>query len=227
LTGVEYTPARNFPGDDVGYGFDNMGDVLSLPPLLMEKYLDAAEAIAGKAIHTPPPPQIYEIAKTPLQLIGTKKYNAQSSQVTIHSNGHVAHAPELPFGGEFVVTVTASATQGGNEPARMEVRSGKFKQIVDVPATKPAEYQVKLQLGKGKREIQLAFINDFYDKATKADRNLTIYDVHLKGEEQWATRPASVRLNWALNRAAKRDVATAAIAASTRPTCHGETPRAR
>lgn len=184
LTGVEYTPARNFPGDDVGYGFDNIGDVLSLPPLLMEKYLDAAEAIAGKAIYTPPPPQIYEIAKTPLQLIGVEKYNAQSSEVTIHSNGHVALAPELPFGGEFVVTVTASATQGGSEPARMEVRSGRFKQVVDVPSTKPAEYQFNLRLGKGKREIELAFINDFYDKETKADRNLTIHYVHLKGEEQ-------------------------------------------
>ena len=33
LTGVNYTPADHFPGDDVGYGFDNIGDVLSLPPL--------------------------------------------------------------------------------------------------------------------------------------------------------------------------------------------------
>ena len=32
--------------DDVGYGFDNIGDVLSLPPMLFEKYLAAAERCA-------------------------------------------------------------------------------------------------------------------------------------------------------------------------------------
>ncbi|MGB1816705.1 MAG: DUF1587 domain-containing protein, partial [Rubripirellula sp.] len=44
LTGVDYPAADGFPGDDVGYGFDNIGDVLSMPPLLVEKYLDAAES---------------------------------------------------------------------------------------------------------------------------------------------------------------------------------------
>ncbi len=34
--------ADAFPADDVGYGFDNIGDVLSIPPILMEKYLEAA-----------------------------------------------------------------------------------------------------------------------------------------------------------------------------------------
>jgi hypothetical protein len=50
LLGVEFNSAADFPSDDVGYGFDNIGDVLSLPPLLMEKYLDAAEKIAAKAV---------------------------------------------------------------------------------------------------------------------------------------------------------------------------------
>ena len=50
LLGVEFNAAAGFPSDDVGYGFDNIGDVLTLPPLLMEKYLDAAEQIAAKAI---------------------------------------------------------------------------------------------------------------------------------------------------------------------------------
>ena len=36
-------PAADFPSDDVGYGFDNIGDVLSLSPVLLEKYLAAAE----------------------------------------------------------------------------------------------------------------------------------------------------------------------------------------
>lgn len=48
--GIDFNPTAEFPSDDVGYGFDNIGDVLTLPPLLMEKYLAAAEQIAAKAI---------------------------------------------------------------------------------------------------------------------------------------------------------------------------------
>ena len=53
LLGIDYGPADDFPADDVGYGFDNIGDVLSLPPLLMEKYLPAAQQISEEAIITP------------------------------------------------------------------------------------------------------------------------------------------------------------------------------
>ena len=47
---VDFKPADDFPADDTGYGFDNIGDVLSMSPLLMEKYLDAAEKISISAL---------------------------------------------------------------------------------------------------------------------------------------------------------------------------------
>ncbi len=53
LVGVHFQPAEDFPADDVGYGFDNIGDVLSLPPLLMEKYLAAAEKVIDEAFRSP------------------------------------------------------------------------------------------------------------------------------------------------------------------------------
>ncbi len=58
LLGVDFRPAEDFPADDVGYGFDNIGDVLSVSPLLLEKYLAATESILDQAIVVtrPPPP---------------------------------------------------------------------------------------------------------------------------------------------------------------------------
>jgi hypothetical protein len=53
LVGLDFHPAEDFPGDDVGYGFDNMGDVLSLSPLLFEKYLAAAETLINRALADP------------------------------------------------------------------------------------------------------------------------------------------------------------------------------
>ncbi|MEW6126243.1 MAG: DUF1592 domain-containing protein [Acidobacteriota bacterium] len=50
LLGVGLRPADDFPQDDSGYGFDNIGDVLSLSPVLMEKYFAAAERVARTAV---------------------------------------------------------------------------------------------------------------------------------------------------------------------------------
>jgi mono/diheme cytochrome c family protein len=53
LLGVDFHPADDFPQDDSGYGFDNIGDALSLSPVLMEKYLAAAEKVARTALFGP------------------------------------------------------------------------------------------------------------------------------------------------------------------------------
>ncbi|MGH7140813.1 MAG: DUF1587 domain-containing protein, partial [Pirellulales bacterium] len=49
LIGVNYDTSGEFPADDTGYGFDNIGDVLTISPLLLEKYLGAADTIVKQA----------------------------------------------------------------------------------------------------------------------------------------------------------------------------------
>src|SRR5215218_3113363 len=50
LFGVDFDVNEAFPADDTGYGFDTIGDVLTISPLLMEKYIDAAQEIIGKVL---------------------------------------------------------------------------------------------------------------------------------------------------------------------------------
>lgn len=50
LTGYDYKVEEELPPDDTGYGFDNIGDVLTISPLLMEKYMQAAELITGASV---------------------------------------------------------------------------------------------------------------------------------------------------------------------------------
>ncbi len=50
LLGVDFRTDIEFPPDDTGYGFDNIGDVLSLSPLLLEKYIEAAKKIVGEVV---------------------------------------------------------------------------------------------------------------------------------------------------------------------------------
>ena len=50
LMGIEFHSDEEFPADDTGYGFDTIGDVLSISPLLLEKYMQAAEQIVANAV---------------------------------------------------------------------------------------------------------------------------------------------------------------------------------
>ena len=50
LMGIDFDTELEFPPDDTGYGFDNIGDVLSVSPLLLEKYVQAAEKIVDTAV---------------------------------------------------------------------------------------------------------------------------------------------------------------------------------
>jgi len=50
LTGFDFRTDEEFPADDTGYGFDTIGDVLTTSPLLLEKYMQAAETIVEKGL---------------------------------------------------------------------------------------------------------------------------------------------------------------------------------
>ena len=52
LIGVKFDTDSAFPPDDTGYGFDNIGDVLTLPPMLLEKYVVAANQIISQVVPT-------------------------------------------------------------------------------------------------------------------------------------------------------------------------------
>ena len=50
LLAIEFRADKNFPTDDSGEGFDNIGEILTVSPILMEKYMSAAARIADRAI---------------------------------------------------------------------------------------------------------------------------------------------------------------------------------
>ncbi len=52
LMGIDFNAEVVFPPDDTGFGFDNNGDVLSLSPIMLEKYLASARSIVQEAVPT-------------------------------------------------------------------------------------------------------------------------------------------------------------------------------
>jgi len=53
LLAIDIRPAEDFPADQAAFGFDNISDALNLPPVLLEKYVDAAERSVRTALFGP------------------------------------------------------------------------------------------------------------------------------------------------------------------------------
>lgn len=54
LMGVDFDTQAEFPPDDTGRGFDTIADVLTVSPMLLEKYLAAAQTIVSRAVPSEP-----------------------------------------------------------------------------------------------------------------------------------------------------------------------------
>ena len=189
LMEVTFRPADDFPSDDVGYGFDNIGDVLSLPPLLMEKYLNAAEKIAQLAVLTVDPmhPAKREFDRDSLHRSGVAHLHGDDALVLV-SNGdfHVEH--DFPLSGKYVLKVKAAETPAGNEAAKMEFRvDDKPVQVYEVTQNEPklGQFELTVHLDRGRHKFAVAFLNDYYNEKAedknRRDRNLIVRDVEILG----------------------------------------------
>lgn len=174
LLAVDFDPTDAFPSDDVGYGFDNIGDVLSLSPLLMEKYLDAAETITAEAIPVAGENElrrVYDIGR----LQSRPKLRGSGGFLGLSSRADVWADYEAGLAGEYEIDIRAKAQQFGSEPAKMQLRvDGKVVRTFDVTGQmKQQDYIHTMALFPGRVRIQASFINDKYE-AKKGDRNLYI-----------------------------------------------------
>ncbi len=190
LLGIDYAPASDFPGDDVGYGFDNIGDVLTLPPLLMEKYLTAAEQISQRAIVAPEPGAAFEASYRGEQLTTEGGVHKNDGKALFSSQGKLTLTEQAPWPGNYFLEITAGASQAGNEPAKMLISlDGKKVREIAVPATEedPKVYRIPLRLRGGKRTMTIEFTNDYYVEAQGGkpaqDRNLAIFHISLLGQQ--------------------------------------------
>ena len=186
LLAVDYQPAEDFPSDDVGYGFDNNGDVLTLPPILMEKYMAAAEAIAARAIvdDNPPKPPTKNV-KLDDNSGGVK---AKRFDRILMTNGDVKAEFDFPLDGAYIFRVRAYGQQAGPDPAKMALKyDGKSLKEFVVKSTdaSPATFEVKFDATKGKKPIAASFLNDFFDDKIadpkKRDRNLGVRSFEIIG----------------------------------------------
>lgn len=200
LTGLNLGLARDFPSDDVGYGFDNIGDVLSMSPLLLEKYLVAAETIAKKAIQTP------LRFKKPLfvdDLTGTEGTAADSTSYVIYAPGSVSAPVTIPKRAQYRIKIIAFGAQAGDEPAKMALSVNGRKVtdfVVRAERATPGTYEFTTWLNEGRQQLMVTFTNDYYKPdhpdPKQRDRNLYVEMLEVSGPvgEQDEYAPSHTRL---------------------------------
>lgn len=111
LLDLDLDHAATLPGDDSGYGFDNIGSVLTSSPLLLEKYMSTARRVARLAVGTvraAPAIERYTARsretlgpeELPLSLRGgmaVRRYFPLEAEYTILVRLRGAPDPSLPF----------------------------------------------------------------------------------------------------------------------------------
>jgi Protein of unknown function (DUF1592)/Protein of unknown function (DUF1588)/Protein of unknown function (DUF1587)/Protein of unknown function (DUF1585)/Protein of unknown function (DUF1595)/Planctomycete cytochrome C len=122
LVGVDAKPADDFPQDDTGYGFDTIGSVLSVPPVLMEKYLASAERIARTAIFGPGvmKPTLVRLSARSRKIQPSPKVETEydSTGLTLPNALHGMH--RIPVDADYFIRAVAGGSRpAGSEPIRL------------------------------------------------------------------------------------------------------------
>lgn len=174
------------PRDEVGEGFDTTAGTLSLAPLLIEKYFDAAEAIARSCV---PPPSWSErrtVAAERLERSGQGgTYDGVAwlaTQGTLTARFDVVHA------GRFRVAIDASGQFAGDQDPILQVLcdgTARHAESIGAPAGTVESVRIEVDLDRGTHTIAARFANDFWDPKhpdpTRRDRNLGVANIVLEG----------------------------------------------
>ena len=102
LLGVEISDDTILPADDTMFGFDNIGDVLTLSPLLAEQYIAAARIVRRQALGEPDMQPVFDIYTVSGYLMQDDR---MGEALPFGSRGGVSVKHHFPMDGEYVVRV--------------------------------------------------------------------------------------------------------------------------
>jgi hypothetical protein len=163
LLDVEFRAEKSFPTDDLGNGFDNIGEVLTISPLLMEKYMAAAGRIASRAIAADPLPK-------PLNT----QYALKDKKIRRVDFSTIEASGRIEFDGEYIVRFGLPGERAADaKPVKLGFwMDGKLLNTMPVE-TKPSglvyfnpysEEEMRLVLPEGDHIFRAGFIDDDFIK---------------------------------------------------------------
>jgi hypothetical protein len=163
LLAVDFRADKDFPTDDSGYGFDNIGDILTISPVLMDHYMNAAEAIASRAMGADPLP------KKPLEAAYDKNRGLRRLDFSTVEASH-----RVDFDGEYTVrfgfpgeraadakAVKMRFTMDGQELGTLDVETKPSKLVYFDPFS---DGEMRVYLPEGDHVFRAQFLDDDFVK---------------------------------------------------------------
>jgi hypothetical protein len=196
LVGVDFQPGKDFPADDTGYGFDNIADVLSMSPLLVEKYLTAAEQVMEKAVVTD---TTYKPKTKKFETAGLDS-TGNNTGGDLLTNGEVFGTYDFPATGDYEMRLRAGQDKFGDEDAKMVLKLDD-KELhtfeVSAPRRAPKSYKFRLEhVEAGKHKFAAEYTNNLVDnnnpdRSKRGDRNLYVEQIEIEGPYNAGPAPVS------------------------------------
>lgn len=140
LLALEVDPATLLPPDDSADGFDNIADVLSLSPALLERYLSAAAKISALAVGSP---RITAGSET-YRVRGDMSQTEHLEGMPLGTRGGVSARHTFPLDGEYVIRVKLVETnlgtiRGLQDENQLEI-AVEGQRVLLAPVGGPADY---------------------------------------------------------------------------------------
>ena len=174
------------PADEIGEGFDTTAATLTLSPLLMEKYLDAAERLADEVVAPTTRAQRRVVPAEKLERTG--QGGTYDGIAWLSTVGTLSLRFEAMHAGQYAISLEARAQHAGTESPRFELvvdghALGGF--AVDAPEGTSAPFRKEIPLGVGPHTVAARFTNDFWDPKVedpkRRDRNFGLASVVVEG----------------------------------------------
>jgi mono/diheme cytochrome c family protein len=163
LIALEIDSALLLPADDSGYGFDNIGDVLTVSPMLLEKYLSAAASISRLAVGDP------SISRTSVDYPihpATVQTERESADLPIGSRGGIAIRHEFPLDAEYVIKVRlqrgkdATTIVGNSEQRELDIRLDGARLKLSTVNASDDDLEVRAAVKAGPHIVAATFLKD-------------------------------------------------------------------
>src|SRR5215468_5103672 len=125
LLAVDIKPGSTLPVDDSGYGFDNIGEVLTLSPALLEKYISMARKVSRLAVGDPE----VKPSEERFQPRRMGRSERVSDDLPFYSRGGLSFQYYFPLDGEYRIRIKTPANVDAGAPAqfyemRLPVKAG-------------------------------------------------------------------------------------------------------
>ena len=128
LLGVDLKPGEMLPVDDSGYGFDNIADVLSVSPALLERYMSAARLVSRLAVGDAgiKPAEEDFVPAAARRAGGSRQQPNEraSDDLPFDSAGGMSFSYYFPLDGQYVIQVKAGSGQDSKFEVRETVKAG-------------------------------------------------------------------------------------------------------